>query len=237
MAGNAGKWSKIEERYRQRREGDKAGWTDDYTHAEQEIRDFLSRNCLTPAGKFLELGCGAGNRTLIAARMGFDAFGVDFAHEAIAWALKKAALEKVHADFLVGDITALDSYAPSFFDVVYDGGVLYMITDRDERVNCFKNIARVLKPRGLLYATAHLANSNFNKWHDLAAGSWYDPRRRYSTVGGEPAYYFSNEDEFRGEIEGAGLNLLRMEKVSKTDAERPFHAGDMFADACKPDAN
>jgi cyclopropane fatty-acyl-phospholipid synthase-like methyltransferase len=84
MAGNSAKWNKIDQRYRQRRAGNKSGWTDDYTNAEPEIQEFLARNHLSPTGKLLELGCGAGNRTIIAARMGFEAFGVDFSREAVA---------------------------------------------------------------------------------------------------------------------------------------------------------
>jgi hypothetical protein len=112
-----------------------------------------------------------------------------------------------------------------------------MITGREARANCFRNIARVLRPGGTVYATAHLVNSAFKRRHDLAKGSWYDPLGRVSTVAGEPAYYFSKEDEFREEIEMAGLELLRLEKTLKADAEHPFHAGGMWADARKPDAN
>jgi len=237
MEGNSAKWSKIEQRYRERRQGRKPGWTDDYADTEQQMRDVLARNRLDPGGKLLELGCGAGNRTLVAARMGFDAFGVDLSREAIAWASAKAVDEGIQADFRVGDIVSLADYAPGSFDVVFDGGVLYMIAGTEARAACFRNIARVLRPGGLLHATAHWVDSNFNQRHELGPGSWYDPLGRFTTIAGEPAYYFSTEDEFRGDIEGAGLAVLRMEKVAKDEPEHPFQAGSMWIDARKPDAD
>ncbi|MFH1024576.1 MAG: class I SAM-dependent methyltransferase [Planctomycetota bacterium] len=235
MTGNDSKWDKINQRYTHRRESGRPGWTDDYTHTEQEIRDFLARNRLSPAGTFLELGCGAGNRILVAARMGFEAFGVDQARDGIAWASAKAEEAGVRVDFRVGDIVTLKDYHSNFFDVVYDGGVLYMITGYAARKNCFQNIARVLKSGGRLYATAHLVDAAFTGRHEMAPGSWYDPSGRFSTVGDEPAYYFSTEEELRGEIEGADLVILTMEKILKKDPEHPFCAGSLWADARKPD--
>jgi SAM-dependent methyltransferase len=112
-----------------------------------------------------------------------------------------------------------------------------MIAGREARAKCFRNIARVLRPGGLLYATAHLVNGNFMERFELTTGSWYDPVGRFSTVAGEPAYSFSKEDEFREEIEKAGLVVSKMKKVMKEDAEHPFHAGGLWIDARKPDAN
>ncbi len=232
-AGSA-KLNRIEQRYRQRRESGSPGWTDDYTGTEDELRDFLTRNGLTAAGNFLELGCGAGNRTIIAARMGFHAFGIDISKEAVAWANAKNAAEKTLAEFQIGDITSLAAFQADFFDVVYDGGVLYMITNQDDRRNCFANIARILKPGGFLYATAHLANIGFHERFEMAPDSWYDPEGRFTTISGEPAYYFSTEDEFCSEIGKAGLIFVRIKSYAEVHADRPFHAGEVLADARRP---
>jgi 2-polyprenyl-3-methyl-5-hydroxy-6-metoxy-1,4-benzoquinol methylase len=135
MLQRSPKWEAINKRYVQRREKGMPGWTDDYTETEKELQDFLNRNGLAPSGKFLELGCGAGNRTLVAARMGFEAYGVDMAEEGISWASARAEEAGVEVDFRRGDIAVLDGYASGFFDILYDGGVLYMMTgDGSERI-------------------------------------------------------------------------------------------------------
>jgi SAM-dependent methyltransferase len=237
MGGGSAKWSRIESRYRQRRQSGKPGWTDDYADACREMRDFLARNQSGSSGRFLELGCGAGNKTLLAARMGLEAFGVDASHEAVAWASARAAAEGSPARFRVGDIVTLAGFLSEFFDVVFDGGVLYMIVGRGPRAQCFENIARVLAPGGLLYASAHLVDAGVTDRCDLAAGIWYDPLGRFSTIAGEPAYHFSTEEEFTGEIEQAGLSVLKARKVMKKDPEHPFYAGDIFIDARKPRAD
>jgi len=234
MPEGSHKWNRIEKRYRQRRKAGKPGWTDSYARGEQRLKDFLSRNHIAPAGKFLELGCGAGNLAIFAAKQGFEAYGIDFSPEAIDWACAKARESEVQAQFKVGDIVRLDVYPSEFFDIVYDGAVVQMVVGEKDRAECFSNIFRILKRGGLLCAGAKLVNEQFKERHEMGPGAWYDPAGRFSTLAGEPAYYLSTEDEFRRELEQAGFTILRLEKEIEADAEHPFWAGGMEADARKP---
>src|SRR5262245_1974758 len=56
----------------------------------------------------LDSGCGSGEHALLAASMGLEVTGVDVAQTAIEHARAKARARGLSAEFLVGDVLALD---------------------------------------------------------------------------------------------------------------------------------
>lgn len=79
-------------------------------------------------GSVLELGCGTGEHTLLAAEAGVRATGVDVSAAAIAKAQAKAALRGLHARFLVHDALTVDALGETF-DVVLDCGFFHVLPD------------------------------------------------------------------------------------------------------------
>jgi len=75
-------------RYEERRSQNQVGWfsEEDYREKEAVIEKLLARYNMPEGGRFLDLGCGAGNITLFMANKGFEAYGVDAVPEAIEWA-------------------------------------------------------------------------------------------------------------------------------------------------------
>lgn len=64
---------------------------------------------LEPGGAFADLGCGAGALTIAAAKLGYaPVVGVDLTDEVAASACANAEANGVDADFVVGDLLALD---------------------------------------------------------------------------------------------------------------------------------
>jgi len=83
-------------------------------------------------GRVLDAGCGTGEHTLMAARLGLDATGIDSAPTAIALAQRKARERGIAARFLVADALHLESLDGPF-DTVLDSGLFHVFDDEDRR--------------------------------------------------------------------------------------------------------
>jgi SAM-dependent methyltransferase len=104
-----------------------------------------------PAGRALEVGCGAGRIAIELARRGFQVDGLDVEPRVVEQAAELAASAGVAAKFFVADFSKPD---PRFPDATYD---LVVCSEVLEHVEPWRevvdNIARVLKPGGLLVLT------------------------------------------------------------------------------------
>lgn len=222
-------------RYEELRSENQPGWSSEESYRENEaaIEKLLALYDVPKGGRFLELGCGAGNITLFMADKGFEAYGIDTAHEAIAWARERMGGSKASADFRVGNIVDLASYSDHFFDFVFDGGSLHCIIGSD-RKTCLANIFRVLKRGGLLYVQGNCLNEALREPFNISSDVYFDPRNQCLMRNGIPYYYLSREEELLGEIREAGFKITRCEKVPKSPKHEPFQAGGLLVDAFKP---
>jgi len=222
------------ERFKERKAEGELGWADEdsYKTKVARIEKFLARHDVPRNGRFLELGCGAGNITLFMAEKGFEAYGIDIAPEAITWAEEKMRKSSASADFRVGNVVDMKSYSDGFFDFVFDGETLHCIIGED-RKTCLASVFRVLKPGGLFLVGANLVNEKLSKRVDLGSGCYFDPQDQclYHNDG-VPYYYLSREKEFLKEIQGAGFRIIHSEK---TPLEHEIYAGWLWVDAIKPE--
>ncbi len=100
----------------------KATWmSGDYAHFAQYLEpgalDFLARLNIAPGTEMLDVGCGAGQIAIPAARAGVRVTGVDIAANLVAKARERAAAEGLDARFDEGDAEQLP-YPDAAFDVV-----------------------------------------------------------------------------------------------------------------------
>jgi SAM-dependent methyltransferase len=108
----------------------------------------FSLGVLEPGERVLDLGCGAGTDTLVAAQMVGPAgsvAGVDMTPEMLAKA--RASAEEIGAanvTFTEGEAESLP-FADGSFDVAISNGVIDLIPDKDA---VFSEIFRVLRPGG-----------------------------------------------------------------------------------------
>ena len=99
--------------------------------------------------KLLHLMCHFGMDTLSLARLGADATGVDFSHEAIELAKELSKMTKVNARFICSNVYDLGANLEDEFDVVFtSGGVIMWLPDLEEWARI---IAHFLKPGGFFY--------------------------------------------------------------------------------------
>ncbi len=81
-------------------------------------------------GRVLDVGCGTGEHTLMAAGLGLEATGIDAAPAAIAIAERKARDRRMTARFLVWNALDLASLNERF-DTVLDSGLFHVFEDAD----------------------------------------------------------------------------------------------------------
>jgi SAM-dependent methyltransferase len=129
----------------------KATWmTGDYNlfsrYMEEDAALFYRRLGITPGTRLLDVGCGAGQIALIAARAGAKVTGCDIATNWLEDARERAAAEGLSIDFEEGDAESLP-FADGQFDAVVSL-VGAMFAPRPEMVAA--ELTRVCRPGGMI---------------------------------------------------------------------------------------
>jgi arsenite methyltransferase len=103
---------------------------------------------LSPGERVLDVGCGAGTDTLVAAQMvapDGHVTGIDMTPEMLGKARAAAAeMDVANVEFVEGEVERLPFPAESF-EVVISNGVIDLIPDKDA---VFSELFRVLRPGG-----------------------------------------------------------------------------------------
>ena len=113
---------------------------------EKDAEHFFRRLKVTPGSRLLDVGCGAGQLALIAARAGARVVGCDIATNWLEKARARAAAEGLEITFEEGDAEALP-YEDAGFDVV-TSLIGAMFAPRPELVA--SELMRVCRPGGMI---------------------------------------------------------------------------------------
>jgi SAM-dependent methyltransferase len=93
----------------------------DYGHFAQylvsSVSEFFGHLDIQPATRVLDLACGAGQLSVMAARLGAIVTGLDLAPNSLEQARVRASAENLNIDFVEGDVESLP-YADASFDLV-----------------------------------------------------------------------------------------------------------------------
>ena len=111
------------------------------------VFDQLLRGRITPAMSVLDAGCGAGRNLRWLAAQGARVFAVDRDAAAIE-RVRALGLDEQHAR--VAEVEALP-FEDGAFDAVLSVAVLHFARDEDHFVAMLDELARVLRPGGLLF--------------------------------------------------------------------------------------
>ena len=110
--------------------------------------------------KVLDLGCGNGRHVWLAAKEGFDAYGIDLSEKAIELAKDWMAREHLpYKDLRSGNMADPLPYEDNFFDIIISYGALDHMPI-GESTKAIMQARRVLKPGGLIVLKLE-ANSSF----------------------------------------------------------------------------
>jgi ubiquinone/menaquinone biosynthesis C-methylase UbiE len=183
-------------------------------------RELIERHARRPPATVLDVGGAAGVYALWLADAGYTVHLVDPVPRLVAEAERRSAgRPRPLASCRVGDARALD-FPDQSADMVLLLGPLYHLTEAVDRARVLREVRRVLKPGGQLFAAA------ISRWasaldglardlyqdprfaaiveRDLREGQHRNPTERldYFTTA-----YFHRPDELRAEVLGAGLIL------------------------------
>ncbi len=113
------------------------------------VRDVVLRQTIrdVPAGKALDLGCGDGTNTLMLARHGWSATGLDISEEALERARAAAEEAGLEVRFIRADM--LDWEPDQHYDLVIS---TYSLPGGAESHKAIKIAIRALRPGGTLIA-------------------------------------------------------------------------------------
>jgi SAM-dependent methyltransferase len=185
----------------------KATWMDgnyDYfsRFMESSAIEFLDRLQIPAGASLLDVACGSGQLSLVAARRGAKVTGVDIASNAILAARGRASVERIEARFDEGDAEALP-YADASFDVVTS---LYgaMFAPQPERVA--DELVRVCRPGGTI-AMGNWTPRGF-------IGQMFKTFARFIAPPGMPAPVLWGDESVVAERFGARVSALRMTRVN-----------------------
>jgi tellurite methyltransferase len=116
--------------------------------------DQLLKGRFVPGMRVLDAGCGPGRNLVYLLKSGYEVFGVDESSEAVAQTRRLAAELAPHLpaeNFRVEAVEKM-SFADSSFDVVLSSAVLHFARDKAQWSAMVKEMWRVLKPGGILFA-------------------------------------------------------------------------------------
>jgi SAM-dependent methyltransferase len=116
-------------------------------------------------GALLDVGCGTGEHTILAAFHGARALGIDLSSRAIEVARRKAAERGADTSFQVLDALHLDTLGETF-DTIIDSGLFHVFDDA-ARIHYVAAVHAALRPGGHLHLMC---------FSDRQPGDW-GPRR------------------------------------------------------------
>ncbi|SCF35128.1 Methyltransferase domain-containing protein [Micromonospora viridifaciens] len=119
-----------------------------------ELVDLIEGEQALAPGRALDLGCGAGTKSVYLAQHGWKVTGADVSTEAIKQARRKAEDSGVTVDFVVCDLLSdLDGILAGPYDFLLDFGCAHSFRDAAKAVYA-RNIAAVAAPGATLYLYA-----------------------------------------------------------------------------------
>lgn len=187
---------------------------------QERTRELLQRFMPPPPAIVVDVGGAAGAYALWLAEAGYAVHLLDRTPRLVAEARRRS--QDAHRPLVscrVGDARALD-LSSGMADVVLLLGPLYHLTDPADRAQALRESARLLRPGGLLFASAIsrwasaldglarelLTDASFTTIveQDLRTGQHRNPTGRadYFTTA-----YFHHPDELAVEVKTAGLDL------------------------------
>ncbi|MEU3499027.1 class I SAM-dependent methyltransferase [Kitasatospora cineracea] len=162
--------------------------------------------------RVLDIGCGAGQTTRLAARTAAATLGLDLSGPMLATARALAAAEGLERiAFEQGDAQVHPLPAAAFDVAISRFGIMFFA----DPVAAFANIARALRPGGRL-AFVCMADPARTEWiavHDTVRGLLAVPAEEPGPADGPGMFSLADPDLVRRTLDAAGFDRVRTEPV------------------------
>ena len=172
-----------------------------------------------PGEAFLDVGCGAGNVSELAAGAGARVTGIDLSPRLIEVAKARAQAGGYEIDYRVGDAESLDVADAGFDAVVSSVGMIFA----PDHEAVAREFARVVKPGGRLAFSAWTPEGTIGEMFRIFAA--FQPP--LPPGAGSPLAW-GGEDYVRERL-GDAFELSVEHRYSRDEDESPEHAWEYFA--------
>jgi len=201
--------------YKHRKASGEPGWasSEEAEVFKRTLDNVFKAEYVPKKGRFLELGCGAGEMTLWFAEKGFEVHGIDISPTAIDWAKEKADKQNLKADFKVGSVLDLSEFPDNHFDFILDGHCLHCIIGNDRKM-FLSEALRVLKPGGFFFS-----ETMYGEIRDPEVLKLFDPVSRCMIRNGIAGRYIGQADDILVEFKQAGFEVLSYEVSPDSDSQ------------------
>lgn len=169
-------------------------------YMETGAREFYERLRMPPGFRLLDVGCGSGQLTLMAAKDGLDVTGVDIAGNLVERARARAQAEGLPVRFEEADAEALPFHDTSFDVVASLIGAMF--APRPDLVA--KELLRVCKPGGTI-AMANWTPQGF-------VGQMFKAVGKFIAPSGMPSPVLWGDEQTVRERLGEGLSDLQLSR-------------------------
>ena len=183
-------------------------------YMERDAEAFYRRLPIKPGAQLLDVGCGAGQLSLIAARAGARVTGCDIASNWLVQARRSAAAEGLSVVFEEGDAEALP-YGSGRFDAVASL-IGAMFAPRPERVAA--ELTRVCRPGGVI-AMANWTGPGF-------VGQMFKTIAKHIAPSGMPSPVLWGDEPTVRERLGSGVATLEC-SIHLYELSYPFSPADV----------
>jgi 2-polyprenyl-3-methyl-5-hydroxy-6-metoxy-1,4-benzoquinol methylase len=199
----------------------KAAWEDgDYANFAKYMQsgavEVLESWKISVDKKLLDVGCGAGQTAIPAAKSGIDVTGIDLAENLISYAIERAHKNRLNAHFDVGDAENLP-YQDHSYDVIISMFGAMFAPRPDQVVNEF---ARVLKPGGQLIM-ANWTPQGMPAQMFKTVSSYVPP-----PTGSVPPVLWGDESTVEERL-GKNFDVIELNRCIYPQWEYPFDADDL----------
>ena len=172
-----------------------------FGHIDIYLFDQLLRGRIQPGMRVLDAGCGGGRNLVYLLREGFDVFAVDEDPHAITYVREMAAAlaPALNPQQIRVDAVERMSFDDATFDVVISNAVLHFARDDGHFEAMVREMWRVLKPGGMLFARL-VSNIGMTDPMEHVAGRHFvlpDGTTRYVA---DEAQLMALTDTLRGEL-------------------------------------
>lgn len=182
----------------------------DWIIAERDVQDLAKELADRKVSRVLDLGCGIGRHSLFLASEGYQVFSTDASNKAVEFTRNAALAAGLTVSVKQSAMTALP-FEDGYFDYVLAWNVIYH-GDPATVKTVLAEIARVLRPRGILQGTMLTKrNAYYGKGKQVAPDTYVNDEEDEK----KHAHFYCNAKELAGLLHEFEILALRQQKQLK----------------------